>query len=58
MQEAGGCLSGMKGEPVSLRGPNIVADNGSIHAGMVELFLEIFEGKYRYPLPVMPGGQA
>ncbi|MCZ2151110.1 MAG: inositol monophosphatase [Bryobacterales bacterium] len=54
VEEAGGCVTDMKGEPVSLRGPHIAADNGLIHAGMIELFREIFAGQYRYPLPVMP----
>ena len=51
VHEAGGQLSGMKGEPVNLHGEHILADNGSIHEETLELFAEIFEGRYRFELP-------
>lgn len=51
VHEAGGKLSGMKGEPFSLHGKHVLADNGSIHQETLELFAEIFEGRYRFELP-------
>jgi myo-inositol-1(or 4)-monophosphatase len=53
IREAGGVCSDMRGDPMSLRGPHIVADNGLIHAEILELFAEIFAGRYRVPLPEM-----
>jgi myo-inositol-1(or 4)-monophosphatase len=49
--EAGGRCSDMKGGPVSLHGPHVLADNGVLHAEIVELFAEIFRGEYRHPMP-------
>jgi myo-inositol-1(or 4)-monophosphatase len=51
VSEAGGAVSDMKGGPVNLRGPHILADNGAIHPEMLALFEEIFAGKYRVPIP-------
>lgn len=53
VQEAGGQVSDMKGAPSSLRGPHLLADNGLIHAEMLGLFAEIFNGSYRFPMPSM-----
>jgi hypothetical protein len=41
----------MKGAPVSLRGRHIAVSNGPIHAELIALFAEIFQGRYRYPMP-------
>lgn len=49
--EAGGRYSGMHCEPQQLRGPDLLVDNGHIHDQILQLFAEIFEGKYRTPLP-------
>lgn len=49
--EAGGRYSGMHSEPQQLRGPDLLVDNGHIHDQILQLFAEIFEGKYRVPLP-------
>jgi myo-inositol-1(or 4)-monophosphatase len=49
--EAGGRCSDMKGGPASLRGPHVLADNGVLHAEIVDLFAEIFRGEYRHPMP-------
>jgi myo-inositol-1(or 4)-monophosphatase len=54
VREAGGICSDMRGGPLNLRGPHILADNGLVHAEMIELFAEIFAGRYRVPLPEMP----
>ncbi|HUA18071.1 MAG TPA: inositol monophosphatase family protein [Bryobacteraceae bacterium] len=49
--EAGGRCSDMHGASVSLRGPHLLADNGSIHDETVAIFGEIYRGEYRYPMP-------
>ena len=51
--EAGGRCSDMHGEPALLRGPHLLADNGAVHEAMLEVFSEVFQGKYRYPMPVI-----
>jgi len=51
--EAGGKCSDMKGGPVSLRGPHLLADNGLVHQQIVDLFGEVFRGEYRHPIPVI-----
>ena len=50
VREAGGTCSDMKGGPVVMRGPHLLADNGRIHAAMLEIFGETFRGEYRYPM--------
>jgi myo-inositol-1(or 4)-monophosphatase len=51
--EAGGKYSGMHGEPHQIRGPDVLVDNGLIHDEILGLFGEIFDGKYRVPMPQM-----
>ena len=51
--EAGGKCSDMQGTPASLRGPHVLADNGAVHAGMLEIFGEVFRKEYRVPMPVI-----
>ncbi len=51
IQEAGGKVSDMHGAPVSLNGPNILADNGLLHDETLALFAEVYVGKYRQSLP-------
>jgi len=51
IQEAGGACSDMHGAPVNLRGPHLLADNAVLHGPMLELFAEIFAGRFRFPLP-------
>jgi myo-inositol-1(or 4)-monophosphatase len=53
--EAGGCCSDMRGGPVSLRGPHVLADNDHIHGQMVEVFADIFAGRPRFALPEIQG---
>jgi len=48
--EAGGKFSGMHGEPHQLHGPDLLVDNGLVHDEILELFSEIFEGRYRVPI--------
>jgi myo-inositol-1(or 4)-monophosphatase len=54
VEEAGGTVSGMKGEPLDLRGLYVLADNGLIHDEILELFGEIFAGRYRHEMPSLP----
>jgi len=49
--EAGGRCSDMQGRPHTLKSPDLLVDNGLIHDEIVELFGEIFGGRYRYPMP-------
>jgi myo-inositol-1(or 4)-monophosphatase len=51
--EAGGTCSDMRGGVMNLRGPHLLADNGLLHPAIVDLFREIFAGKYRFPMPEM-----
>ncbi|HUA86925.1 MAG TPA: inositol monophosphatase family protein [Bryobacteraceae bacterium] len=51
IQEAGGMCSDMRGGPVNLRGPHLLADNGPLHQPMADLFAEIFAGRQRFALP-------
>jgi myo-inositol-1(or 4)-monophosphatase len=53
--EAGGRRSDMHGEPHGLTSPTMLVDNGLVHEEMLELFAEIFAGRYRVPLPAVNG---
>ncbi|MEK7406021.1 MAG: inositol monophosphatase family protein [Acidobacteriota bacterium] len=53
--EAGGKVTDMRGQPFSLRGPHMLADNGLLHQEMLGIFADIFAGRYRMPLPEMRG---
>ena len=55
--EAGGKCSDMRGAPVALRNPHLLADNGTIHQGMLGVFDDVFRGQYRYPIPVIKYGK-
>jgi myo-inositol-1(or 4)-monophosphatase len=55
VREAGGVVTDMHGRPFDLRGPHVLADNGLVHAETVDLFAEVFAGRYRTPLPEMAG---
>ena len=46
--EAGGKCSDMHGAPARLRGPHLLADNGTVHQAMLEIFGEVFRREYRY----------
>jgi myo-inositol-1(or 4)-monophosphatase len=51
VREAGGKCSDMDGGPVDLRGQHLLADNGTIHEEILGVFSEIFQGKFRNPIP-------
>lgn len=50
VEEAGGICSDMQGAPASLRGPHLVADNGAIHAAMLEFFAQVARGEAQHPM--------
>jgi len=51
VEEAGGRCSDMNGAPRHLQGKHILANNGLIHEEMLQIFSEVFAGRFRYPLP-------
>jgi myo-inositol-1(or 4)-monophosphatase len=53
VSEAGGQCSGMRGEPLNLHGPDLLADNGALHQSMLGIFGEVFGGEYRHPMPII-----
>ena len=53
VREAGGTVSGMHGETFGLRGPHMLADNTLLHQPMLDVFEDVFAGKYKYPMPEM-----
>lgn len=54
VEEAGGIVSGMRGEPLDLNGRYVLADNGLIHYELLTLFEEVFRGEYRHEMPPLP----
>ena len=57
VEEAGGKASGMQGEPLDVNGRYVVADNGLIHQELLELFREVFQGRYRSEMPPLPAAE-
>jgi myo-inositol-1(or 4)-monophosphatase len=52
VREAGGAVSDMHGAPHNVNtSEHLLADNGSLHAPVLELFGEIFGGHFREPIP-------
>ncbi|MBV9613195.1 MAG: inositol monophosphatase [Acidobacteriaceae bacterium] len=54
VEEAGGKVSGMGGEPFDVHGRYVLADNGLIHDEILGLFTETFQGRYRHEMPGLP----
>lgn len=54
VEEAGGKVSGMKGESLDLYGVYVLADNRLVHDEILQLFCEIFGGRYRHEMPSLP----
>jgi len=52
VEEAGGRVSDMHGQPHGWNSKHLLTDNGHLHEPMIQIFDEIFAGKYRMPLPV------
>jgi myo-inositol-1(or 4)-monophosphatase len=57
VEEAGGRCTDMEGGPHQLTSPGILVDNGRVHDEVLALFLEIFSGKTRHSMPVIPAKQ-
>lgn len=57
VEEAGGKVSGMRGEPLDLHGRYVLADNRLIHQETLDVFADIFDGRYRYEMPSLPAEQ-
>jgi myo-inositol-1(or 4)-monophosphatase len=51
VREAGGTVTDMHGAAFNLRGPHILADNTLVHQETVDLFNDVFAGKYAHALP-------
>jgi myo-inositol-1(or 4)-monophosphatase len=51
VEEAGGRCADMHGAPRTVWSKQILADNGFIHEEMLQIFGEVFAGRFRYPLP-------
>jgi len=51
--EAGGRVSDMRDKPHDFDSPHLLADNGHLHGQIVEIFGEVFEGRYRVPIPLI-----
>ncbi len=54
VEEAGGKTSGMRDEPLDLYGRYLLADNARVHDEMLQLFAEIFQGRYTHQMPGLP----
>ena len=51
IREAGGRTTDMRGGLADVRGRHIATSNGPIHGELIQLFGEVFAGRYRYPMP-------
>jgi myo-inositol-1(or 4)-monophosphatase len=54
VEEAGGKVSGMQGEPYDVEGKYVLATNGTIQAETLALFGDIFAGRYPQEMPMLP----
>jgi len=52
--EAGGKCSDMRGGAFDIHGPHLAVANSNVHPQLLDLFGEVFAGRYRFPLPQMP----
>jgi hypothetical protein len=44
----------MKGNPASVRAPNLLTSNSFLHPETIELFARIFRADYPFPIVEMP----
>ncbi len=56
VEEAGGACTDMQGAKASLHGPHLLADNGTIHAAMVEFFAQVARGEAKYAMAGVANG--
>jgi myo-inositol-1(or 4)-monophosphatase len=56
IEEAGGVTSDMRGNPRDIHAPHLVADNGCVHAEILALFQQVFQGEFRHSLPELNTG--
>ena len=54
VEEAGGKVSGMKGEPFDVTGKYVLATNGSVQLETLQLFENIFAGRLPQQMPTLP----
>jgi myo-inositol-1(or 4)-monophosphatase len=54
VEEAGGKVSGMQGEPFDVQGKYVLATNAGVQKETLELFAEIFAGRYPQQMPSLP----
>ena len=57
VEEAGGKVSGMRGEKLDVNGPHLLADNGLIHDETLQLFEDIFHGRFVHEMPQLPAAE-
>jgi len=50
VEEAGGRTSDMSGNPASLTGPNVLADNGVIHLELLDVFDRVYSNDVEFPM--------
>jgi myo-inositol-1(or 4)-monophosphatase len=51
VREAGGRVTDMRGGAHSVTSDTVLATNGLIHPDMLQVFAEVFQGRYASPLP-------
>jgi myo-inositol-1(or 4)-monophosphatase len=52
VEEAGGRASDMKGQPHTVSASeHLLADNGALHEPVLDIFREIFDARFRVPMP-------
>ena len=51
--EAGGRCTDMNGGVHGMKSPHLLTDNGAIHEETLALFGEVFQGRFREPMPVL-----
>jgi myo-inositol-1(or 4)-monophosphatase len=51
VEEAGGRVSDMEGQPHQFSSAHLLVDNGHLHEPMLQIFGEVFQGKFRVPMP-------
>jgi myo-inositol-1(or 4)-monophosphatase len=56
VSEAGGAYSDMKGEPLHLNSPHLIADNGLLHEEFLASVGAVFEGRIHTPIPGLTPG--